>query len=59
MIFLLVLEFMHVCLYSFTGILELDDSDDCVEPTRMLTDLQRGGSPTLAQLWLLPEVLRH
>ena len=20
--------------YSFTGILELDDSDDCVEPTR-------------------------
>ena len=36
MLFLLVLEFMHVLymyVYSFTGILELDDSDDCVEPT--------------------------
>ena len=34
MLFLLVLEFMHVCVYSFTGILELDDSDDYVELTR-------------------------
>ena len=32
MLFLLVLGYMHV--YSFTGILELDDFDDCVEPTR-------------------------
>ena len=23
-----------MCVYSFTGILELDDSNDCVEPTR-------------------------
>ena len=30
MLFLLVLEFMHV----FTGIFGLDNSDDCVEPTR-------------------------
>ena len=46
-----------MCVYSFTGILELDDSDDCRTDTRMSTDLQRGGSPTLAQLWALPRVL--
>ena len=46
--------FVHL----FTGILELDDSDDTVEPTRE-HQLQRGGSPTLAQLWALPGVLGH
>ena len=30
MLFLLVLEFMHVCVFVY----ELDDSDDCVDPTR-------------------------
>ena len=44
-------------MYLFTGILELDDSDDCITDTRTSTDLQRGGSPTLAQLWALPGVL--
>ena len=32
MLFLFVLGFMHV--YLFTGIIEPDNSDDCVEPTR-------------------------
>ena len=27
--------------------------------TRTSTDLQRGGSPTLAQLWALPGILGH
>ena len=39
-----------MCVYSFAGILELDDSDDCVEPTRERRRicneeaLKRGGS---------------
>ena len=45
--------------YSFTGIHELDDSDDCRTDTRTSTDLQRGSSPTLAQLWALPGILGH
>ena len=48
-----------MCVYLFTGILELDDSDDTVEPTRESPDLQRGGYLTLAQLWALPGVLGH
>ena len=32
----LILFLLNLCMYvySFTGSLELDDSDDCVEPTR-------------------------
>ena len=32
--------------YSFTGILELDDSDYCVEPTRELRRICNAGVPS-------------
>ena len=42
MLFLLVLGFMHVCVYLFTGILEPDDSYElCRTDTLASTDLQR------------------
>ena len=46
-----------MCVYSFTGILELDDSDDCVEPTRERRRICN--EEALAQLKALPGVLGH
>ena len=48
MLFLLVFEFMIACIimYLFTGILELDDYDDCVEPTRERRRICNDGVPS-------------
>ena len=43
-----------MCVYLFTGILEPDDSDDCVELTR---ERRRICNEEALQLWALPRVL--
>ena len=42
--------------YSFTGILELDDSDDCVEPTQERQRICNDGVPSGCSLCRVGEV---
>ena len=42
--------------YSFTGILELDDSDDCVEPTRERRRICNDDVPTMVFQVVVPSV---
>ena len=55
MLFLLVPEFMHVCVFVYS-ILELDDSDDCVEPTRERRRICNDGVPSGCSLCQVGEV---
>ena len=50
--------FLNLCMYvySFTGILELDDSDDCVEPTRECRRICNNGVPFGCSLRRVGEV---
>ena len=43
-------------MYSYTGILELDDSDDCVEPTRERRRICNDGVPRGSSLCRVGEV---
>ena len=43
-------------MYSFTGILELDDSDDCVEPTQERRQICNDGVPSGCCLCRVGEV---
>ena len=46
-----------MCVYLFTGILDPDKSDDCVEQT--CEHRQICNEDALAEIWVLPGVLGH
>ena len=44
-----------MCVYLFTGILEPDDSDDCVETESNQWSLKVRDIPEMVSKWLSPE----